>query len=115
MKNMSTIITALVVTVILALVGVIGDYFIKISSSGKKFIEPKWFVIGLVIYAFTAFGWVFVMKYIKLSTLGVFYAISTMIFLTVVSILSFGEKLNFYEIIGIVMAIASIILLGRFA
>jgi len=112
---MSAIITALFVTVILALVGVVGDYFIKIASSGKKFLEPKWFIIGLVIYALTAFGWVFVMKYIKLSTLGVFYAVSTMIFLTVVSILNFGEKLNFYEAIGIIMAIASIILLGRFA
>jgi multidrug transporter EmrE-like cation transporter len=112
---MNNVIISLVATIVLALIGVVGDYFIKISTGGKKFVDPKWFIIGFSIYALTAFGWVFVMKYIKLSTLGVFYAVSTIFFLTIVSVVYFNEKLNFYELIGIIMAIASIILLGRFA
>lgn len=55
------------------------------------------------------------MKYIKLSTLGVFYGISTVLFLTIISVFYFKENLNIYEIIGIVGAIISLILLGKFA
>lgn len=101
--------------IFLAAVGVVGDFFIKLSGSGKSFMDIKWFLIGFIIYALTAFGWFYVMKNIKLSTLGVFYAISTVIFLTIVSIFYFKEPLNNYEIIGIILAIFSLILLGKFA
>mgnify|MGYP001609607760 CR=1 len=50
----------------------------------------KWFVIGLLIYATTA---------LLLVAIGIFY---------------FHEKLNVYEIIGIVAAIISLILLSHF-
>ena len=101
--------------ILLSGVGVIGDFFIKLSSSGKSFMDVKWFIIGLVIYALTAFGWFYVMKNIKLSTLGVFYAISTIIFLIFVSVFYFKEPLNNYEIFGILLGIISLVLLGRFA
>ena len=101
--------------IILAAIGVVGDSFIKLAGSGKSFIDLKWFILGFIIYASTAFGWFFVMKHIKLSTLGVFYAISTIIFLLIVGIFYFKEPLNYYEIIGLILAIVSLILLGRFA
>ncbi|MFH1170208.1 MAG: transporter [Candidatus Vogelbacteria bacterium] len=102
------------VIILLALVGVLGDFFIKLS--GIK-IPADWrlFSIGLIIYALTAFGWFFVMRQVKLSTLGVFYALGTVLFLTLVSTLYFKESLNPYEIIGIILAIISLVLLGRFA
>lgn len=112
---MNKVLISLFATIFLALVGVIGDFFIKLSGNGKKFINLRWFIIGLFIYASTAFGWFYVMKNIKLSTLGVFYAISTILFLTAVSIFYFKENVNIYEIIGIGLAIVSIILLGKFA
>ncbi|OGZ18295.1 MAG: hypothetical protein A2V72_00815 [Candidatus Nealsonbacteria bacterium RBG_13_37_56] len=112
---MNKITISLIITVILALVGVIGDFFIKLAGEGKKFIELKWFIIGFLIYAATAFGWFFVMKNIKLSTLSVFYAVSTVLFLTLISVFYFKEPLNIYEIIGIILAITSIVLLGKLA
>ncbi len=99
----------------LAIIGVIGDFFIKLSGYGPKFIEIKWFILGFVLYASTAFGWFWVMKYIKLSSLGVVYAITTMLCLVGVGVFYFHEKLNVYEIIGILMALGSIALLSRFA
>jgi drug/metabolite transporter (DMT)-like permease len=77
--------------------------------------EIRWFILGFMIYALTAFGWFYVMKNIKLATLGVFYAISTIIFLVLVGIFYFRESLNVYEIIGIGLAIVSLVILGRFA
>lgn len=101
--------------VLLSLVGVIGDYYIKLSGSTAKFVEFKWFIAGFLLYAFTAFGWFFAMKQVKLSVLGAVYGVSTVIFLTFVSVYYFKESLNSAEIVGIVMAIASIVLLSRFA
>ncbi len=112
---MDKILFSLLLIVFLSLIGVIGDFFIKLSGSGTKFIELKWFIIGFVIYALTAFGWFYVMKNIKLATLGVFYAISTVIFLTIVGVFYFKEHLSVYEIVGIITGIISLILLGKFA
>ncbi len=102
-------------TIFLALVGVAGDFFIKLAGNGKRFVELRWFFIGLIIYALTAFGWFFVMKNIKLSTLSVFYALSTVLFLTLVSVFYFKEPLNIYEGIGVILAVVSILLLKGFA
>jgi len=68
----------------------------------------------MLIWASVAFGWYYVYKHLKLSTSAVFYAISTVLFLTFVSVFYFKEKLNAYEIIGIGMAIVSLVLLKRF-
>lgn len=99
----------------LALVGVVGDFFIKLAGSGTKYIEPRWFIIGFLVYASTAVGWFYVMKQVKLADLGVIYAVSTVLFLTLVGIFYFHEKLNWYEMVGIGTAVISILLLSRFA
>jgi len=112
---MDKIILALLGTILLALVGVAGDFFINLAGEGKKFIDWKWFTLGLIIYASTAFGWFFLMKHIKLSTLGAFYAVSTVLFLTIVSVFYFKESVNTKEVFGIGLAIISLILLGKFA
>jgi multidrug transporter EmrE-like cation transporter len=62
-----------------------------------------------------AFGWVFVMKHLKLATIGVVYSVSMVLLLTAIGIVFFREFLNYYEIAGLIMANASLILLVRFA
>lgn len=106
---------AILVVALLALVGVIGDFYIKLSGIGPKYIDTKWFVLGFIIYASTAFGWFYAMKQIKLSSLGVIYALTTALLLVVLGIFYFDEKLNAYELVGIATAIISLILLSRFA
>ena len=59
-----------------------------------------------MLYASTAFGWVFVMKHLKLATVGVVYSISMVLLLTAVGVVAFKESLNGYEIAGLVMAVA---------
>ena len=72
---MSTVLIPLLIVVLLSFIGVVGDFFIKLSGQGTKFMEIKWFVLGFLIYGLTAFGWFYVMKNVKLATLGVFYAL----------------------------------------
>ncbi len=112
---MNKVILSLAAAIFLALVGVLADSFIKASGAGVKFINWWIFVIGLLIYAATAFGWFFVMKNVKLSTLGSFYAITTVLALAFVSVFYFKESLSIYELVGIFLAIGSLILLARFA
>lgn len=102
------------VVALLAVAGVIGDYFIKLAGHGPRSMDLKWFIVGLVIYASTAFGWFWVMKHIKLSSLGVIYSLTTVLLLVGIGVIVFHEKMNVYEIIGTIGAICSVLLLSRF-
>ena len=106
---------AVVVTIIFSIVGVTGDYFLKLASNYNNPIRSGWFYIGFALYASTAFGWVFVMRYLKLATISVLYSVSIILLLTAVGFVFFKEVLNPYEIAGLVLAIASLVLLARFA
>jgi small multidrug resistance pump len=106
---------AVLVTVAFSVVGVLGDYFLKLASRQEDSLRTPWFYVGFTLYAATAFGWVFVMKHLKLGTISVVYSISMIVLLTAVGVVIFRETLNYYEIAGLVLAIAALILLVRFA
>ncbi len=106
---------AVVVTIAFSLVGVLGDYLLKLASDAKNPLKSGWFYIGFAVYASTAFGWVFVMRHMKLATIGVVYSVSMILLLTGVGVVLLREPLNRYEIAGLAMAVGSLILLIRFA
>jgi len=106
---------AVLVTIGFSVVGVLGDYFLKLASGESSSLRSKWFYVGFAVYASTAFGWVFVMKHLKLATIGVVYSISMILLLTAVGVVGFRESLSAYEIVGLLMAIGSLVLLMRFA
>jgi multidrug transporter EmrE-like cation transporter len=106
---------AVLVTVAFSVVGVFGDYFLKLASKEEDSLRTPWFYVGFTFYAATAFGWVFVMKHLKLGTISVVYSISMVVLLTAVGVVIFRETLNYYEIVGLILAIAALVLLVRFA
>src|SRR5215813_6214895 len=106
---------AVLVTIAFSVIGVLGDYFLKVASSRDQPLRTGWFYVGFVLYASTAFGWVFVMKHLKLATIGVLYSVSMILLLTAVGVVIFRESLNYAELAGIVLALASLVLLMRFA
>lgn len=106
---------AVLVTVAFSVIGVLGDYFLKLASGREQPLRTGWFYLGFVLYASTAFGWVFVMRHLKLATISVLYSVSMVLLLTAVGVGLFGESLNSYELVGIVLAIAALVLLIRFA
>jgi multidrug transporter EmrE-like cation transporter len=106
---------AVVVTVAFSVIGVVGDYFLKLASGREEPLRSAWFYVGFAFYASTAFGWVFVMQHLKLGTISVLYSVSMVLLLTTVGVAVFGESLNYYEVAGIILAIASLVLLVRFA
>ena len=100
--------------IILSLVGVVGDALLKYAGQGETYINVRWFVIGFVVYASTAVGWFYTLKHTKLASLGVIYALTTVIALTLIGVFYFKEKLNIWEIVGLFLAIISIVLLKKF-
>jgi drug/metabolite transporter (DMT)-like permease len=104
-----------VVTVAFSLVGVLGDYFLKVASAEEHSLRSPAFYVGFAVYASTAFGWLFVMKHLKLATIGVVYSVSMILLLTTIGVAVFGEKVSAAEIVGVLLAVASLILLVRFA
>ena len=63
--------TAVAVTIAFSLVGVLGDYFLRLASAREDSFRSPAFYVGFALYASTAFGWLFVMKHLKLATIGV--------------------------------------------
>lgn len=99
----------------LSIITVVGDFLIKRASFQSIFKSWGILLLGSLIYGLTGLGWFFVMKNIKLSTVGVLYSVCTVVFLTLVSVIYFKEKISVYEIIGIIMAIISLIILYKFS
>lgn len=106
---------AVLLTIGFSLVGVAGDYFLKLASGAESPLRSRWFLIGFAVYASTAFGWVFVMRHLKLATVGVVYSVSMIVFLTALGTFLFGETLSKRELLGVGLAILSVYLLIRFA
>jgi small multidrug resistance pump len=113
--TMGTPTNALLVTIAFSVIGVLGDYFLKLASAREQPLRTGWFYIGFALYASTAFGWVFVMKHLKLATISVLYSVSLVLLLTAIGVVLFRESLNYFEVIGIVFAVVSLVLLMRFA
>ncbi|MEO8605298.1 MAG: transporter [bacterium] len=106
---------AVLVTVAFSTLGVVGDYFLKLASQEERPLTSRWFLIGFSVYASTAFGWVFVMRHLKLATISVLYSVSMVLLLTTVGAVFFRESLSATEVLGLAMAIGSLVLLVRFA
>src|SRR5262245_43078199 len=103
------------VTIGFSLLGVVGDYFLKLASANENPLRTTSFYLGFVLYASTAFGWVFVMKHLKLATIAVVYSVSIVLLLTVIGLVFFRESLSHYELFVLFMAICLLGLLVRYA
>ena len=106
---------AIFVTIGFSAVGALGDYFLKLASQHQTPLRNLWFYVGFAVYASTAFGWVFVMQHLKLAVVGVVYSVSMIVLLTAIGTFVFREALGPRELVGLVLAIASLYLLTRFA
>jgi len=112
---MSEVLIAFLIGIGLSAITVLGDALIKHASLQSAFLGWRTLVLGALIYGITALGWFFVMRKLRLSTVGVLYAVSCVVILTLVSVFYFKEKINLIEIFGIVLAVISLVILSRFA
>lgn len=93
---------------------VLGDYFLKLASAEEDAIWNRWFFFGLTVLSGTTFGWVFIMRHMKLAAIGIVYSITMILLLALVGVVCFEERLNLAELAGMALAIAALVLLVRF-
>lgn len=115
MNAMSPRQTALVVAIGLAAVGVLADYFLKLASEQTASTRSAWFWTGLAVYAAMASGWVYVMRHLSFTEIGIVYSVSTILLLTLVGTLVLKESLHIHEVVGVLLAFGSLVLLARFS
>lgn len=104
----------LVVT-LLVLVTVTADFLLKLAAKAPEAFRTPHFWVGTVLYALTAVGWLLAMKHLSLATIGVYYSLLTILLLALLGVFVFGEPISFREILGITLAVASIMLMTKFA
>lgn len=109
------LVTALAVsgTVALSLVAAYGDYLLKTASMETQPFKQASFAGGCFAYAATAVGWIYVMRHLKLSAIGAIFSVSMTTALVFIGLLAFKEALRAREIVGLVFALLSIVLLSR--
>ena len=84
----------LLVTFGFSLLGVVGDYFLKVASGADNPFKTVSFYVGFTVYGSTAFGWLFVMRHLKLATISTVYSVSIILLLTATGVVFFEEKLE---------------------
>lgn len=99
---------------VMVAMAIFADYLLKIAGS-KSSILNRYFVGGMIVYSLTAFVWYFVLRNIKFSLANLFYSLFTVLMSVGIGVMVFREKLGSIEILAILMALASIIFLFRFA
>ncbi|GMG81911.1 hypothetical protein LNKW23_11240 [Paralimibaculum aggregatum] len=99
----------------IAVVTMVGDYFLKLASLRAEPVANLPFAIGAGCYALTALGFALALQGASMAAVGVWYALLTVLFMTGMGVFVFGENLRPREMLGVAMAVGSILLLARFA
>ncbi len=111
MERFGPNVVGITLVLLLSVAGVLADAVLKVASGKSNVTMNVYFVVGALMYAATAFGWVWAMRHLKLAQLGAFYAVMTALLLAVVGVLFFKETLKWKEVLGIALGVVSLILL----
>lgn len=97
------------------LVVIAGDFILKNAvEKGHALHSPSVF-LACGLYAVSAAGWFLALRHVSLAQTGVASAIFTLMALVAMGVFLFGEKLATREVLGIAMAVGSMLLMARVA
>lgn len=100
--------TALVLLAIV-LATAAGDYALKLASLKTSSFKNWTFVIGALLYALPAAGWVILMRSHSLAQIGVIYSASTIIILAAMGVIFFREAISPRDMLGVALALAAVV------
>lgn len=100
--------------ILMTAVTILGDYLTKQASLQPGFEGWKFLATAALFWGASVFGWFFVFRNMKVSNVAVLYSMSGVIMLTLLGVIVFKEKLSGFEVLGLGMALCSLILLARF-
>ena len=92
-----------------------GDYAIKLAVERGHTLASPVFLAGCGLYALSAVGWFLAMRHISLAQTGVAFSIFSLLALAGLGVVAFGERLAAREILGVILAVCSMLLMARVA
>ena len=100
---------------VLAIVAVtaFGDYFVKVASMKEDGLRSFEFVLGMAFYLSTAVGFLYAMRHSNLATIGVWYAMLTILMMAALGVVVFKESLTTREMLGVLLALGAVGLMGE--
>lgn len=102
------------VLLIIELICIWADYYIKKASMEQNWEGWKLLAIGSIFYAFSAIGFFLLMRNFKVFTVGVLHSFAVIFLSIILSLVVFKEKITLREVVGLVLGVVSISLLVRF-
>ena len=99
----------------IVIVTIIGDWALKMASLREGFSGGWHITLGMAMYMLSGFGFVVAMRHMSLASVGVWYAVLTILMMTALGVFVFGERLSAREIIGVGFALISLSLMTRLA
>jgi len=101
-------------TIVLSLLCVAADYCLRRASDAEQAYRSTAFLSGLLIYALSAFGWVYVYQHMQFATVGPLFSVLLVLAYTAIGIFDLKELPTKSEFVGIGCAILAVVLLGKF-
>ncbi len=99
---------------IIEVVCIYGDYYIKKASMEQQWEGWKLLALGSLLYGVSAIGFFLLMRMFKVFTVGMLHSFAVIFLSIFLSLVVFKEKINAREILGLILGIASVCLLVRF-
>jgi multidrug transporter EmrE-like cation transporter len=103
---------ALAVLCVISLICVYGDILLKQAGESNP-VDPLKFLAAMWIYGGSTFGWLYVTRHMKLTAIGITYPVVQCFLLTGVGVCMFHESLTVRDIAGLLLGLASVILLHK--
>lgn len=95
---------------IIVLLNVIGDYFLKTSADKSISFLTYEAVVGALLYAISAYGWIYVMQKVNLTVVGMLYSTMTIVILTIMSIVIFKEEVTKGQLLSAALAVVAVLI-----
>lgn len=90
-----------------------GDYFIKSATGHAAGMASAFFVIGMLLYALSAFGAFHLMRSHTLTWFAVSYSVATLILIALLGVVVFGETLRLRDGIAVGLALGAVVLINQ--
>ncbi|MFT3689470.1 hypothetical protein [Paenirhodobacter sp.] len=96
------------------LVVIAGDVALKVAVERGHTLSSPLVAAGFGLYGLSAIGWFLALQRMTLSQTGVAFSVFSLLALVGIGVFQFGERLEAREILGVSMAVCSILLMARF-
>lgn len=95
------------------LIVIAGDYAIKLAVERGHTLYSSMFIVGCGLYALSAVGSFLAMRHISLAQTGVAFSLFSLLAFVALGVLAFDERLEPREILGVILAVCSMMLMAR--